>query len=156
MGEYRYTFWKFLKDWALIIGMIVGASLYLVYHAIPALHPAGPVLERIVKHVQPVLLFAMLFLSFNKIAPSQMRPHRWHIGIIATQLVLVALVVAVILWLDTQTPTPITQHLSPNTYHPSPTHVRHPRHRLRTDSPVAVTAGLRLQPRTGWRRYDFL
>ena len=85
MGEYRYTFWKFLKDWALIIGMIVGASLYLVYHAIPALHPAGPVLERIVKHVQPILLFAMLFLSFNKIAPSQMRPHRWMIWLLLFQ-----------------------------------------------------------------------
>ena len=77
MGEYRYTFLKFLRDWALIIGMIVGASLYLVYHAVPALHPAGPVLERIVKEVQPALLFVMLFLSFCKIEPQQMRPHRW-------------------------------------------------------------------------------
>ena len=64
MGTYRYTFVKFLRDWALIIGMIVGASLYLVYHAIPALHSAGPVLESIVKELQPLLLFAMLFLSF--------------------------------------------------------------------------------------------
>ena len=77
MGEYRYTFLKFLRDWALIIGMIVGASLYLVYHAVPALHPAGPVLLAIVKELQPVLLFAMLFLSFCKIEPQQMRPHRW-------------------------------------------------------------------------------
>ena len=77
MGTYRYTFVKFLKDWALIIGMIVGASCYLIYHAIPALHPAGPVLERIVKEVQPALLFVMLFLSFCKIEPHQMRPHRW-------------------------------------------------------------------------------
>ena len=77
MGEYRYTFLKFLRDWALIIGMIVGASLYLIYHAIPALHSAGPVLEGIVKELQPLLLFAMLFLSFCKIEPQQMRPHRW-------------------------------------------------------------------------------
>ena len=76
MGEYRYTFLKFLRDWALIIGMIVGASLYLVYHSIPALHPAGPVLEAVVKELQPMLLFAMLFLSFCKIEPQQMRPHR--------------------------------------------------------------------------------
>ena len=77
MGEYRYTLVKFLKDWALIIGMIVGASLYLGYRAIPALHPAGPVLLGIVREVQPILLFAMLFLSFVKIEPQQMRPHRW-------------------------------------------------------------------------------
>ena len=87
MGEYRYTFGKFLRDWALIIGMIVGASLYLVYHAIPALHPAGPVLERIVKHVQPLLLFAMLFLSFVKIEPRQMRPHKWVLWLLLFQCV---------------------------------------------------------------------
>ena len=77
MGEYRYTFLKFLRDWALIIGMIVGASCYLIYHSIPALHPAGPVLEQIVRELQPSLLFVMLFLSFCKIEPHQMRPHRW-------------------------------------------------------------------------------
>ena len=77
MGTYRYTFVKFLRDWALIIGMIVGASCYLIYHSIPALHPAGPVLEQIVRELQPSLLFVMLFLSFCKIEPHQMRPHRW-------------------------------------------------------------------------------
>ena len=85
MGAYRYTFGKFLKDWALIIGMIVGASLYLVYHAIPALHPAGPVLEAVVKKVQPLLLFAMLFLSFVKIEPQQMRPHKWMLWLLLFQ-----------------------------------------------------------------------
>ena len=85
MGEYRYTFAKFLKDWALIIGMIVGASLYLIYHALPVLHPAGPVLEQIVKKVQPVLLFAMLFLSFCKIEPQQMLPHKWMLWLLLVQ-----------------------------------------------------------------------
>lgn len=42
MAEYKYTLKKFLKDWALIIGMVVGASAYLIYAEIPALHPAGP------------------------------------------------------------------------------------------------------------------
>ena len=85
MGEYRYTLRKFLRDWALIIGMILGASLYLVYHAIPALHPAGPVLERVAKSVQPVLLFIMLFLSFCRIEPQQMRPHRWMLWLLLVQ-----------------------------------------------------------------------
>ena len=85
MGEYRYTLVKFLRDWSLIIGMIVGASLYLVYHAIPALHPAGPVLEAIAKRVQPVLLFIMLFLSFCRIEPQQMRPHKWMLWLLLVQ-----------------------------------------------------------------------
>ena len=99
MGEYRYTFLKFLRDWALIIGMIVGASLYLVYHAIPALHSAGPVLESIVKELQPLLLFAMLFLSFCKIEPQQMRPHRWMGWLLLVQsLTFVGLALVLILW----------------------------------------------------------
>ncbi|MCR4859526.1 MAG: transporter [Bacteroidales bacterium] len=68
--------------------MVVGASLYLVYHSIPALHPAGPVLELIVKKVQPLLLFAMLFLSFCKIEPHQMRPHRWMLWLLLFQCTL--------------------------------------------------------------------
>lgn len=85
MGSYKYTFKKFVKDWMLIIGMIAGASLYLIYHNIPSIHSAGPVLETICKTVQPLLLFAMLFLSFCKIEPSQMRPHRWHGWLLAVQ-----------------------------------------------------------------------
>ncbi|MCQ2180507.1 MAG: transporter [Bacteroidales bacterium] len=78
MSGYRYTFKKFLKDWMLVIGMIAGAGIYLVYHAIPALHPAGPYLEFICRKIQPVLLFSMLFLAFCKIEPSQLKPHRWQ------------------------------------------------------------------------------
>lgn len=99
MGAYRYTFLKFLRDWALIIGMIVGATLYLVYHAIPSLHSAGPVLESIVKELQPLLLFAMLFLSFCKIEPQQMRPHRWMGWLLLVQsLTFVGLALVLILW----------------------------------------------------------
>lgn len=76
-SEYRYTFVKFLKDWTLIIGMVVGASLYLIYHSIESVHSAGPILEDIISYLQPVLLFLMLFLSFCKIEPHQMRPHKW-------------------------------------------------------------------------------
>ena len=84
-GEYKYTLKKFIKDWMLIICMVVGASVYLVYHNIPALHPAGPVLLEICKRVQPVLLFAMLFLSFCKIEPRQMRPQKWMLWLLLFQ-----------------------------------------------------------------------
>jgi len=69
----------------LIIGMVAGASLYLVYHSIPALHPAGPMLETIIKKVQPALLFAMLFLSFCRIEPKDLRPHRWQFWLLLVQ-----------------------------------------------------------------------
>lgn len=85
MTESRYTFKRFLKDWMLILGMIMGASLYLLYHSIPGIHSAGPVLEKICKIVQPSLLFAMLFLSFCKIAPGLMRFHKWYVWLLLVQ-----------------------------------------------------------------------
>ena len=85
MAGYRYTFAKFLRDWMLIIGMLAGAGAYLAYRAIPALHVAGPALESVCTHLQPVLLFAMLFLSFCKIEPHQMRPPRWQAWLLLIQ-----------------------------------------------------------------------
>ncbi|MDD6151261.1 MAG: transporter [Bacteroidales bacterium] len=77
MSAYRYSLGKFIKDWMLIISMVSGVAAYLIYRSIPALHPAGPVLLSLCKSIQPMLLFAMLFLSFCKIEPRQMRLHRW-------------------------------------------------------------------------------
>lgn len=70
---------KTLKDWMLPIAMVTGASLYLLYHALPAaVHKAGPVLSDIVGIAQPLLIFAMLFLTFCRIEPKDLKPHRWH------------------------------------------------------------------------------
>lgn len=85
MSGYVYTLKKFIRDWMLIFGMAAGAGLYLIYHAITPLHTAGPILEAIVRHLQPVLLFSMLFLSFCKIEPHQMRPHRWMVWLLLFQ-----------------------------------------------------------------------
>lgn len=85
MSEYRYTFKKLVKDWMLIIGMVTGAGMYLIYHSIPCIHSAGPFLESFAKTLQPVLLFCMLFLSFCKIEPHQMRPHKWQARLLLVQ-----------------------------------------------------------------------
>lgn len=76
---------KFLKDWMLVIGMVAGASMYLIYHFVPALHPAGPALLGFCTHVQPMLLFAMLFLTFCRIEPHDLKPHRWQWWLLAIQ-----------------------------------------------------------------------
>lgn len=81
----KKTLGRFIKDWILIIGIILGASVYLIYHAIPALHPAGPYLEKAAKAIQPVLLFAMLFLSFCKIEPKELKPHKWQAWLLLIQ-----------------------------------------------------------------------
>lgn len=85
MSSYKYTFKKFIKDWMLIIGMLAGAGIYLIYNSLDFLHPAGLYLETAVRIIQPLLLFAMLFLSFCKIEPTQMRPHKWHLWLLFFQ-----------------------------------------------------------------------
>ena len=58
--------------------MTTGASSYILYHSIPALHCAGPALNEIVTFLQPAMIFAMLFLTFCRIEPRDLKPHRWH------------------------------------------------------------------------------
>ncbi len=68
-----------IKDWMLPIAMVTGASLYLAYHALPEpVHKAGPFLNGLVEVMQPLLIFAMLFLTFCRIEPKDLKPHRWH------------------------------------------------------------------------------
>ncbi len=78
-------FKQILKDWMLPLAMAAGVAAYLIYHNIPALAPAGPYLEKTVGVLQPLLMFAMLFLSFCRIAPRQMRPHRWQLWLLLIQ-----------------------------------------------------------------------
>ncbi len=92
------TIVSFIKNWILVIAMATGAAAYLIYHQIPALHPAGPVLERICLALQPLLLFAMLFLSFCKIEPHQLKPHRWQFILLGIQT-LMFLLFAVLVYL---------------------------------------------------------
>ncbi len=60
------------------IAMVTGASMYLLYNAIEPLHVAGPFLSGAVAVIQPLLIFAMLFLTFCRIEPKDLKPHRWH------------------------------------------------------------------------------
>ena len=61
------------------IAMVTGASIYLLYHVMPApVHLAGPYLKSIVARLQPVLIFLMLFLTVCRIEPKDLKPHRWH------------------------------------------------------------------------------
>ena len=75
MADLRQT----IKDWMLPIAMITGASSYLIYHVMPAqVHCIGSFLNGVVELMQPLLIFAMLFLTFCRIEPRDLKPHRWH------------------------------------------------------------------------------
>ena len=68
-----------IKEWMLPIAMLTGASVYLIYHFMPhPVHRIGPFLEGVVSFLQPLLIFSMLFLTFCRIEPRDLKPHRWH------------------------------------------------------------------------------
>ena len=70
---------KTIKDWMLPIAMVTGASIYLLYRVMPeSVHHAGPFLSGLVSTLQPLLILSMLFLTFCRIEPKDLKPHRWH------------------------------------------------------------------------------
>jgi BASS family bile acid:Na+ symporter len=89
---------KFLKDWMLVIGMISGAGAYLIYMQIPSIHSAGPVLEAICRRAQPILLFLMLFISFSRIEPRQLKPAKWHLKDLLIQVLVFLALCFTVIW----------------------------------------------------------
>ena len=77
---------KTIKEWMLPIAMVTGASIYLIYNILPEpVHYAGPFLNGLVKFLQPLLIFSMLFLTFCRIEPKDLKPHRWHWWLLLVQ-----------------------------------------------------------------------
>lgn len=94
----KSRFVKFLKDWMLVIGMVSGASAYLIYTQIPSIHTAGPVLEAVCRHAQPILLFLMLFISFSRIEPRQLVLRRWHLHNLLIQVLVFLILSLAVVW----------------------------------------------------------
>ena len=69
---------RFIKNWTLPIAMLTGALSYFVYTGIPALVPTKPYVAQAIAILQPALIFAMLFITFCKVDPKELRPCRWH------------------------------------------------------------------------------
>lgn len=89
-----------IKEWMLPIAMITGASSYLIYHALPEpVHCVGPFLNGLVGLMQPLLIFSMLFLTFCRIEPRDLKPHRWHWWLLLIQGGLFTILGLVAFWL---------------------------------------------------------
>lgn len=91
---------RFLKDWTLPVAIAVGSVCYLTFWYVPQLDELGDTLGGVVDAVFPWMVFSTLFSTFCRIDFHQMRPHRWHIGVIVTQLVLIALNVWLIMLVE--------------------------------------------------------
>ena len=99
---------RFLKDWTLPTAIVVGTTAYLTFYWVPQLDTVGDVLAPVFDVIFPFFVFLTLFVTFCKVDFHQMRPHRWHVGVLVAQLLLVAVNVAVILF--SLQPSPLTLH----------------------------------------------
>ena len=89
---------QFLKDWTLSVAITVGTASYLTFYYVPQLDELGNTLGPVFDVLFPVFVFLTLLITFCKVDFHQMRPHRWHAGVLLAQLLLVALNVLVVLW----------------------------------------------------------
>ena len=91
---------RFLKDWTLPVAMTVGTAAYLLFYYVPQLDAAGNFLGPVLDVLMPVMVFLTLLITFCKVDFHQMRLHRWHLGVLAAQLLLVALNIGIIFYME--------------------------------------------------------
>ena len=74
-----------IRTWKLPVAMLLGVAIY--YILLPLMDgEEEQAFYGIISHVvQPMLIFSMLFLSFIKVNPKDLKPHRWHGVLLLTQ-----------------------------------------------------------------------
>ena len=103
---------RFLKEWTLPVAIVVGTVSYLTFNYVPQLDTLGNALAPVFDIIFPLFVFLTLFITFCKVDFHQMRPHRWHTGVLVAQLLLVAVNIAVIFFVaNSQEPTAQGQKL---------------------------------------------
>lgn len=97
---------QFLRDWSLPIAMAGGAAAYFIYKALPLPEGSGNLVSSLISVIQPALIFAMLFVTFCKVRLKELKPQKWHLGLLAFQIVpfvLLSLVLAIFIGIPTGT-----------------------------------------------------
>jgi len=84
------TIKQLMKDWTLPVSMVVGALSYLLFTQVEALHGMKVALVDFIPYLLPMLIFVMLFFTYCKIEPRELKPRLWHLWLILIQLVEVA------------------------------------------------------------------
>ena len=76
---------RIIKDWALIISMLAGIFGFLLLDAMHLPLQIRGFMMQSVHIIQPILIFAMLFLTFCKISFSELRLSGWHLWLLLFQ-----------------------------------------------------------------------
>lgn len=70
--------WRFFKRFALPCSLVLGILIYLLFANVSVLQPVGDVMGSRLVHLMPVILFALLYVTFCKIEIREMKPKAWH------------------------------------------------------------------------------
>ena len=79
-------FHKFLRDWSLPVAMLGGVVMYLLYTNIPLFDGTHNFVSSVISILQPTLIFAMLFVTFCKVKVKELKPSKWHLWLLAFQI----------------------------------------------------------------------
>ena len=90
---------SFFRKFALPCSLVLGALGYLIFANVPFLQPFGDVVGPRLVELMPVVLFALLYVTFCKIEIKEMKPKAWHfvLQLIRTSLALL-MVIAICLF----------------------------------------------------------
>lgn len=89
---------SFFRKFALPFSLVLGALGYLIFANVPFLQPLGDAVGPRLVELMPVVLFALLYVTFCKIEIKEMKPKAWHfvLQLIRTSL---ALLMVIAIWL---------------------------------------------------------
>lgn len=93
----------------LAIAICAGAALYFAWMALPFGERCLPTAMGVVKTVQPLLIFAMLFVTFCKVDPHHLVPRRWHAVHLAVQCGTFAALALLLRLFPGWVPTPVVE-----------------------------------------------
>lgn len=73
------TFLRFLRHWMLAVSMSVGIGSYFLWTALPFAKDYDAEALEFIGQLQPILIFAMLFVTFCKVDPHRLSLRKWHL-----------------------------------------------------------------------------
>lgn len=91
---------KFFKKFSLPSSLAIGTVGYLLFAEVPMLEPVGEVAGPMLESLLPIVLFALLYVTFCKIQLKDLRPRVWHFWLQAIRVCLSALLVLLIIHTD--------------------------------------------------------
>lgn len=84
---------KFVKQWTLPCAMVFGACVYLLFSEVSFLEPVGNAVGPFFMEIMPLLIFAILYVTFCKIRLHDLRLRAWHIWLQVIRVALACLLV---------------------------------------------------------------